>query len=106
MSIAGQLRTRLVLEEPLDVPDGQGGVTRSFQTLAMLWASLEAASGQSALDRDALGARITHRIIVRTGIDLSVRHRLRLGERIFTIEAFRARRDGALIDIDAVEIAD
>lgn len=105
MSIAGRLRTRLTLEEPVEVPDGQGGVTRSYQTLATLWASLEALRGRADIRADALGVSITHRIIIRSGAILSVQHRLRLGERLFVIEAYRAARDGALIEIDAVEIA-
>lgn len=89
----------------MDAPDGQGGIERQYQSTATLWASLDAVRGRSAVAGDGLIAAITHRIVIRGGVDLTVRHRFRLGERVFVIHAFRARRDGALVDIDAEEIA-
>ena len=57
--------------------------------------------------RDALGANVTHRIVIRMRADITTRHRLREGARIFRIVALRDQ-DGAgrFLEIDAEERVD
>lgn len=106
MSIAGEMRHRLLIEEPVETPDSEGGVTRSFAPLTTIWAKVELLRGRSDVEGDALQARITHRITIRSGVDLSLRHRLSEGGRHFIIQSFHAHADGRLIDIDAEERID
>lgn len=106
MSVAGQLRSRLVLEAPVEAPNGQGGFIRTYQPVATIWASLEARAHREVMAGDALRRSISHRIRMRPGADLSVRHRFRLGERLFLIHAFSESRITALIEIDAEEVSD
>lgn len=89
MSNPGTLNRRLVVEAPLEAPDGAGGVVRSFEAVATLWASVEPLSAREILDAARLGIAITHRITVRAGPDLSIRHRLREGARVFHIASVR-----------------
>ncbi len=89
MSDPGQLRRRLVLEAPVETPDGAGGVTRSFAAVATLWAQVRPLSALAEIEAARLGARITHRIRIRYSPDITVRHRLRDGERIYRIVALR-----------------
>lgn len=106
MSDPGKLNRRLVLEEPVIVPDGAGGVVRSWQTLATLWAALLPVSANNVMVADGAAVTVTHRITIRGGPEVTARHRFRLGARIFQVIALRDRDgDGRFIDIEAEERA-
>ena len=103
----GALRHRLVLEEPLESPDGAGGVTRSYATVTTLWAAVTPVSARGNVVADDVGANVTHRIIIRSGSDVSTRHRLREGARIFRILALQDQDgSGRFIEINAEERVD
>lgn len=85
----GRLSVRLVLERPVEVPDGQGGVTRSFSALASLWACIEPVVAKADEAAGALPVTVTHRIWLRWRDDLAGGMRLRKGARLFVIRAFR-----------------
>lgn len=89
MSNLGALRERLVLEAPVESGDGAGGVTRSFADVATLWAEVTPLSAREAVTADRALARVTHRIRIRMRADVTTRHRLRLGARIFRVLALR-----------------
>ena len=103
----GELNRRLVLEAPAEIADGAGGVTRTYTTVTTLWAAVRPASARGDVVAAASGATVTHRIILRTRADLTTRHRLRDGTRIFRIVALRDH-DGAgrFIEIAAEERVD
>jgi SPP1 family predicted phage head-tail adaptor len=105
MSNPGLLRHRLVLEAPVESADGAGGVVRSYSTAATLWAEVTQVSAARALEAERLGARITHRIVIRFSDDITTRHRFRDGARIFRIVSLRDR-DGRkrFLTIEAEEI--
>jgi SPP1 family predicted phage head-tail adaptor len=105
MTDPGQLNRRLVLEAPVETADGAGGVTRAFETVTTLWASLAPLTASDNVAADALGAGIGHRIVVRHRGDLTLRHRFRDGARIFHLVAIR-ERDRRFLDIDAEERTD
>ena len=105
MTDPGELNRRLTLEAPAESADGSGGVTRSYDAVATLWASVEPQSARGNVAADALGANITHRIRIRTRADITLRHRFRDGEAIFRIVAIR-ERDKRFLDIDAEQRAD
>ena len=89
MSDPGRLRHRLVLEAPVEADDGAGGVARSYQTAATVWAAIVPVALSEQVAAEALGARLTHRIVIRTGIDVTTRHRFTLGARTFRIVGIR-----------------
>jgi SPP1 family predicted phage head-tail adaptor len=82
---AGQLTARLDLESPVEVPDGQGGVTVSHAVAASLWARIEPVAATS----DELGhverQSITHRIWIRHTDAVAPGMRFRKGARVFAI---------------------
>jgi SPP1 family predicted phage head-tail adaptor len=80
-------RTRLVLEAPVETPDGAGGVTRAYGPAAMLWARIEPLRGDEEIRAGSLGQAISHRIALRwrAGVDASMR--LRQGARVFVIRS-------------------
>lgn len=102
----GRLKTRLVLEAPVETPDGQGGVVRSHEIVATVWASLEPLRSSAGVVAGADSAQITHRIVIRATVPLSLRHRFRFGERIFTIAGIRDGAERRYHEIDAVERID
>jgi SPP1 family predicted phage head-tail adaptor len=95
----GRLKTRLVLEAPVETPDGQGGVARSYAIAATLWASVAAVSSRDDVRADAAGAAVTHRIVVRSSIDITLRHRLREGARLYRIVGVRDQIDRRFLEI-------
>ena len=102
----GALNRRLTLEAPIESDDGAGGVTRSFSTVATLWASVTPAAAREAVEGGALGATVTHRIGIRFRADITLRHRFSDGARIFRIVAMREHGKRRFLDIDAQERTD
>lgn len=85
----GRLRHRLVLEQPVDSADDAGGVVRSYQTAATVWAAIEPLTAKESVSAGELGATLTHRITIRAGVAVTVRHRFTLGLRTFRIASVR-----------------
>lgn len=107
MTDPGELNHRLVLEQPVETADGAGGVTRSYQAVTTLWAALTPASARGAVEAARLGANVTHHIVIRSGPELTTRHRFREGTRIFRIVALREQDErGRFVEISAEERVD
>jgi SPP1 family predicted phage head-tail adaptor len=107
MTDPGALKHRLVLEQPVETPDGAGGVTRSYATVTTLWAAVVPVAARGGVVADDLGATVTHRIVARSGPDVTTRHRLREGARIFRILALRDQDgSGRFLEISAEERVD
>jgi SPP1 family predicted phage head-tail adaptor len=103
----GELKHRMVLEAPVETPDGAGGVTRAYADSATLWAKVAPVAARGNVEADDPGATITHRIVIRSGPEVSTRHRLREGARVFRIVALRDRDgDGRFLEIHAQERVD
>lgn len=105
MSAPGELRERLVLEEPVEMPDGAGGSARAYAATATVWAALTPASARGGLDAEAQGVTVSHRIVIRTRADVTTRHRFRLGARVFRVTAIH-ELPGRYLDIAAEERTD
>lgn len=103
MTQAGELNRRLVLEAPVETADGAGGVTRSYETVTTLWASVVALSAGADTAAASLGAAITHRIVIRSRGEVTTRHRLRDGTRVFRIVSLRESPDRRFLEIQAEE---
>ncbi|WP_029354116.1 head-tail adaptor protein [Bosea sp. 117] len=82
----GAMRHRLVHETSVEVPDGAGGVRRSFIAVDLLWAAVETVAAPAEI-ADRPGAVLTHRVTVRAPATVAAGDRLRLGARIFLVEA-------------------
>jgi SPP1 family predicted phage head-tail adaptor len=105
MSNPGLLRHRLALEAPVESADGAGGVTRSYETVATLWAEVAPLSASRAIEAERPGGQVTHRIGIRFADDITTKHRFRDGNRVFRIVLLRDR-DGRkrFLTIEAEEI--
>lgn len=81
------LRTRLVLESPIETPDAAGGVLRSWTTAATLWGRVKPIGGEDSRVAGAAGQTVSHRITLRWRAGVIAGMRLKLGARRFTIRA-------------------
>lgn len=84
---AGQLRHRLILEQPAFASDGGGGTARSWQTAATLWGAVTPLSPASNVDAEQPGGRIGYRVICRYRSDIRPGQRFRDGQRNLDIYA-------------------
>jgi SPP1 family predicted phage head-tail adaptor len=97
----GQLRTRLVLQQPVETPDDQGGVTRAWSSFGNAWAKVAPMAARPGVEADASGATQNYRITMRASFSLTLQHRLVDGARIYRIAAIRESDDRRYIEIDA-----
>jgi SPP1 family predicted phage head-tail adaptor len=88
----GRLRHRLTLETVNRAPDGGGGASETWTTVATVWAEITPAGGTEAVDADALTGRVSHEIVFRYRPDVAPVMRLRSAARLFEI--------AAVIDVD------
>jgi head-tail adaptor len=98
---AGQLKTRLVIEQPVETPDDQGGVSRTWTTFATVWAQVTPLPARRDIEADADGATQRWRIVLRAGFSLTLQHRFRDGARVFRIVTLRDSADRRFIEIEA-----
>ena len=101
MTDPGQLKTRLVVQQPIETPDDQGGVVRSWTTFATVWAQVTPLAARRDVEADADGVTQTYRIVLRSHLSLTLQHRFSDGARIYRIVAIREREDRRFIEIDA-----
>lgn len=87
MSVAGGLRHRLAHQTSVDLPDGAGGIARTFLTVDQLWGAIEPQSETFGIADERAEARHLLRITVRAPNTLQPGDRLVLGARIFHVEA-------------------
>lgn len=85
----GQMTARLVLEAPVEAPDGQGGVTLSWEAVRSLWARVEPVRALEGEEAGAATAVIGHRIWVWFAGDVAAGQRLRKGGRVFQVKLVR-----------------
>jgi head-tail adaptor len=91
-----QLNRRLALESPVQVADGAGGFTLSWQQKGVLWGEVVPGSGSDAAGVEVNLSTVPYRITVRAapvGSESRPRPEQRLtdGARVFTILAVTER---------------
>lgn len=87
MKRIGAFRHRVVLEAPSDLPDGAGGVTRTWVGVVSLSAAIRPVGERERPQFDALQSRVDYEVCVRSGADIAATHRFRFGDRILEIRA-------------------
>jgi SPP1 family predicted phage head-tail adaptor len=86
MNIAS-FRDRLTLEQPVRTPEGGGGASVAWQTLAEMWAHVRPITGDERLRHDQVAGRLTHRVSIRHRPGVAPAMRFRQGVRIYEIVA-------------------
>ena len=89
-----RLKHKLTLEQEVQTSDGQGGYSRSWETVADIWAEIlpisggqtrSYGSGNEVYSQGQLQNTLTHRILVRYHSDLNAGMRLVFEQRAFNI---------------------
>ena len=83
----GARRRRLVLELPVDEPDGFGGTLRRYVAGPVLWGAIEPVGAVERLHGGRSDGVATHRITLRARAGLTAAMRLAAGPRRFAIRA-------------------
>lgn len=86
-SLASRLRHRITIEEPVLTPDGGGGFTKTWQTVATVWAEITPSRGRESFNHGVLEATGTHRIIIRYRDGITPVMRVVSGSRHFNIRS-------------------
>lgn len=89
----GALRQRVTIESPVDTPDGAGGFTRSFATLAQVWAKIEATSARDQFVEQRSEQSTTHIVTIRWRGDVRSQMRLLHRGRKLLIESVVDREE-------------
>lgn len=82
---SGKLRHEILLRTLAQTPDGSGGHTEAFSTLATVFASIERVEGSEDLNAGMLQGVITHKITFRYDAGLTTSDQIRFGSRDFEI---------------------
>lgn len=92
---ASTLRHRLSLQDEVMAPDGAGGYSKSWQTVAELWAEIEPVTGADSRISSLAGketvlggqlqSEVTHRIYLRYRAGVTPAQRLLFDNRAFNI---------------------
>jgi len=102
----GDLNRRLLLQAPVESDDGEGGVTRTYQTVTTLWAQVVPLAARADIAAGSLGAALRYRIVVRARADVTTRHQLQDGSHVYRVIAVRESADRRFLEIDAEERED
>src|SRR4051794_1805977 len=84
--MASGLRFRLTVQSLSQTTDGQGGFTNTWADVADVWASLEPVKGYERYQAMQTQTPVTHKIILRYRSDVTTKHRLLYGSRVFVIK--------------------
>jgi SPP1 family predicted phage head-tail adaptor len=101
MTNPARFSRRLSLEAPVETADGAGGVTRTFEAVALVWAEVTPLSAGQDISAAALGAKVTCRITIRAGRAITNRHRFVDGETVYRVIGARESEDRRLTLITA-----
>lgn len=83
----GRLRLRLVLEKPTPTPDGAGGFTLAWASVATIAGDVTPVRAEERRAGEGPADLVTHRIVIRHRSDVETGNRFRLGERLFRIRS-------------------
>ena len=89
MTAIGEFRHRLTIQAADEIDDAAGGVIRTWEALGEVWAAIEPVSFDDQMVSDKRLGVLTHRITLRHRSDITLSHRLLLGQRVFAIRAVR-----------------
>ena len=85
--LSSQMKCRITIQAPSDVPDGSGGVQRDWQDICSVWAAFSPLSGKESLWMGQLQSARVHRITIRYRDDIDTSMRILYRNREFQIRA-------------------
>lgn len=83
---AGRLRHRVTIEQPSDAQDSStGALTRSWSTLATVWAEIAPLSAKEFIAAQAVDSEVSARITIRYRDDVTAAMRIVYGSTVYNI---------------------
>lgn len=82
-----RLRHKMSLQDEIKTPDGAGGFTRSWKTVADIWAEITPLSGRETFFASRLQSAVSHKIAIRYRKGISAGQRLVYDNRLFNIRS-------------------
>jgi len=92
----GAMRHRITFQAENPVSDGAGGQGdpwASPSVVATVWANIKPKSGNERFHGEQIEAAVTHMITIRHRTDITAKHRILFGARLFNIRSIRDRDD-------------
>jgi len=89
----GDMRHRITFQQPIKTPDGHKGHTVSWQDVVTVWASVEPLSGREYFYSHQIKAEITHRARIRYREGITVKMRIKHGDRVLEIESILDKKE-------------
>ncbi len=87
LAAEGELRTRAVLETPVDSTDDVGALVRAWQPVASVWAKVAPRRGAEVFVAGEQESVLTSEVVVRWRPDVASPMRFRIGARALLIRA-------------------
>lgn len=84
---AGWLNKRVTIEQVSRTQNEYGETVETWSKLRDVWASIEPLRGEEYIASKTMQAGVDHRIRMRYQPDLTPKHRIKYGSRIFEIES-------------------
>jgi len=84
---AGDLRHKIVLQEPTETSDGMGGMTTTWSTFKRVWAAIWPLKGAEYLAAMQTTSEMTHKIRIRYMANVTPKLRIKWGSRYFDIQS-------------------
>lgn len=91
------LKQRAALLSRTLTPDGGGGFSESWQTVADIWIDIRPLGATERFGPDAIDSRVRHRIVLRSRPDIVAGMRIAAAERLFAVRAVLAAQSGAAL---------
>lgn len=89
MASIGERNTRIRIESEALTADGQGGHSKTWVVLAVVWALVEPLSYREALQAAQNTAVLSTAITIVYRDDISVKNRIRIGPRVLQVESYQ-----------------
>jgi SPP1 family predicted phage head-tail adaptor len=106
MTAPGDLSRRLTLQAPVETADDEGGVTRTYETVATLWGQVLPRGGNAEIAAGSLGATLRYTIVIRARDDVTTRHQFADGAHVYRVIAAGLSADRRFLEIEAQERED
>jgi SPP1 family predicted phage head-tail adaptor len=102
---AGQLKHRVVIQSFTTTQSQSGQVSRTYNTLATVWAKVTPTTGREYYQSDRINAEVTHQVTIRYRDDVKPDMRIIHRGRTFEIESVIDRREAiTLLDLLCKEV--
>lgn len=99
----GDLDRRLTLDAPVETDDGAGGVSTTYQSVALVWAQVVPLTARAECVADSPSAALRYAIVIRYRNDITTRHRFQDGGRIYQVLTVQPATDRRFLEIAAEE---